>query len=172
MDRRIRKATVPVCGGVVALAVVATACGGAVSVQPISSPSVVSAPALGASPGAASAPSARGYAGMVDIPGPGVLLGGGAAGPGTAGLADTWMFDGDEGWRKLTAPGGPDFAESMAYHPPTGLVAFIGELWVYDVAEASWAARPHDDGPDDGFGPRICYDVESDRMIVFGGWMG
>jgi N-acetylneuraminic acid mutarotase len=101
---------------------------------------------------------------------------------------DTWSYDFvSNTWRKMrpsTSPskdGGP-----MAYDAESDrVILFFGalsekgdvfvndpasETWVYDTEANIWTEMDSSEGPFGIYGAKMAYDVESDRMILFGGW--
>jgi N-acetylneuraminic acid mutarotase len=101
---------------------------------------------------------------------------------------DTWSYDFvSNTWRKMrpsTSPGkghGP-----MAYDAESDrVILFFGalsetgdvfendpasETWVYDIEANIWTEMDSSEGPFGILNAKMAYDVESDRVIMFGGW--
>lgn len=124
---------------------------------------------------AASVPSPRGYHGMVDLPGaPGVLMVGGARGPGATGLQETWTYAPADGWQLVTDSAGPSFGDALDNAASTGKVVQLDgyDTRQFDPATGAWTSEKPEVRPAAANGPRMAYDSESDRLIVFGGLVG
>lgn len=150
---------------VVALAagmVLVSACSQAGSAQATPSPSLAKNPV----------PAARGYAAMVDAPGPGVLLVGGFPTPGGDFMAEVWAYDPTAAarWHQVVTDPKPAFGDTLVCLSDCRSVLFLavnGEAWVLDAGGVMWhkKAAPAHWLP----GMRAAYDSESNRVIAFGG---
>lgn len=124
--------------------------------------------------GTVTTPVGRGYHGLVDVPGDGVLMVGGFTRPGSGQLFETWAFSETDGWVDLGADDSPFAGEAIDLHRPSGTVVNVlgGAVAAYDRASNAWSPSETQEGPAALFGPRMAYDAESDRFIYFGGWDG
>jgi len=95
----------------------------------------------------------------------------------------SWTFDvGTNSWKKFAGPpmcGGP-----MAYDAQSDrTIAFLGAQWVggmefrkvsdtwaFDANSGEWTKMSPAESPGSLLGPRMVYDAQSDRTILFGGW--
>jgi N-acetylneuraminic acid mutarotase len=116
-----------------------------------------------------------------------ILFGGYMAGTGRA-YKDTWSYDfSTNTWRQMRPTPSPGKSDGpMAYDAGSDrVILFIGstsetgdhydlapgsETWVYDFDTNTWTNMEPAEAPYGLKGARMVYDVESDRMILFGGW--
>jgi N-acetylneuraminic acid mutarotase len=128
-------------------------------------------------------PSARGYHAMTyDVESDRVILFGGL----TTGsnVNDTWAYDiSTNTWTKMAPAQSPTLGEGpLAYdHQSDRVIRFLlpimgnrptgepSETWAYDLNTDTWTNLEPSTAPPPLAGARMVYDVESDRMILFGG---
>ena len=133
------------------------------------------------SPTPRSIPDARGYHHMVyDAESDRIILFGGSRG-GRPDLNDTWAYDFNTStWEKMMPTQSPDtFEGPMTYDAQSDRVILfqgssidftpISETWAYDFNTDTWTDMEPAEGPSGLIGPRMVYDAESDRVILFGG---
>ena len=113
------------------------------------------------------------------------VLFGGSEGSGT--LNDTWTYNLtlDTWIEKHPATAPPSrYLHSMVYDPESGLIVLfggqeglpdypyeveLGDTWVYDLANDSWANRTGVTGPSPRHGQSMCYDPSIGLIVLFGG---
>jgi len=116
-----------------------------------------------------------------------IILFGGGTGSGNI-LSDTWAFDPNSyAWRKMAPDMRPPKGDgTLAYDVESDRMIFFSgaltesghyydlesasETWVYDFNTNTWTDMEPGDTPFGTRGTRMVYDIESDRMILFGGW--
>jgi N-acetylneuraminic acid mutarotase len=141
-------------------------------------PSPTAMPSLG--------PSPRGYVSMAyDTESDRVILFGGQTGIYTEQAnynGETWAYDvAANEWTQMEPPSGPTGrgAAELAYDAESDRVVLFGggnkvagwdlaDTWAYDYNTNTWTEMAR--GPIKHVGPRIAYDAESDRIILFGGY--
>ena len=125
---------------------------------------------------AASGPSARSRFAMVYDERRGVTVLFGGTTNATAGLGDTWEYDG--AWRQINLPGpAARFRHTMAYDSARGVVVLfggttnntdrLGDTWEYDGA--AWTRRDVP-GPEARTGHAMVYDAGLGKTLVMNGW--
>lgn len=96
---------------------------------------------------------------------------------------DTWVFNESDGWEELSLGVSPPNWGPLAYDVENNrLVLYIGVLettdggwqktsftWSFDPASEQWVDLSSDSGPSGLLGPAQAYDIESDRIVLFGG---
>ncbi len=89
-------------------------------------------------------------------------------------------------WGELAPPTAPSprLGHAMAYDVESDRVILFGgetdplsnvlndETWAYDLDSNIWETRNPNSGPTPRFAHAMTYDVDSDRVILFGGWTG
>jgi hypothetical protein len=100
-----------------------------------------------------------------------MILIGGSLSPGDAGVEETWSLSADRGWRNVSGAGSPAFGDAAVLHTPSRRVwSFVlGVISLFDPEARTWTLLDVDDGPGELIGPRVAYDSQSDRIILFGG---
>jgi N-acetylneuraminic acid mutarotase len=113
-----------------------------------------------------------------------IILFGGATAGGSFGVenGETWAYDiSANQWKQMNPPSGPPalVAPSLAYDSESDRVIMFGgatgsrstwgvaDTWAYNHNTNTWTKMA--DGPGKHLGARIAYEVESDRIILFGG---
>ena len=146
---------------------------------------IASTPTLTLMELAALNPSSRAYASMAyDIESDRVIMFGGQTGNYSVPTNisnETWAYDlSTKKWSQMkpTADPGRKTAGEMAYDAESDRVILFGgasgypwstdETWAYDYNTNTWTAM-NAKGPKNHIGVRLAYDVESDRIILFGG---
>lgn len=131
-------------------------------------------------------PSSRGYISMAyDSESKQVILFGGSTGDENdpANYSDeTWAFDAmTQTWTEMKPPEAPSPRSShiMVYDSESDRIILFGgtrtrnstsrDTWAYDYNTNTWI-KMKAQGPDKSLGPAMAYDVESDRVILFGGF--
>ena len=125
---------------------------------------------------AASGPSARSRFAMVYDERRGVTVLFGGTTNATAGLGDTWEYDG--AWRRVNVPGpAARFRHGMAYDAGRGVVVLfggttnnsdrLGDTWEYDGV--AWTRRDVT-GPGARIGHAMVYDAGLGKTLVINGW--
>lgn len=101
--------------------------------------------------------------------------------PASAELGDTWTFDlNNNTWTNMSPATSPTsrFAHGMAYDSESGRVILFGglvasvandETWAYDLNSNTWTALTPATAPSARSDHALAYDVESDRIVLFGG---
>ncbi len=95
--------------------------------------------------------------------------------------SSAWAFDLEEKVWKKHADGPSKGEGPLAYDAQSDrTILFIGMLgmlkretgqtWAYDHNTDTWTNMNPEEGPYNLLGPRMAYDSESDRIILFGGW--
>ena len=95
--------------------------------------------------------------------------------------SSAWAFDLDEKVWQKRADGPPKGEGPLAYDAQSdrtimfiGMLGFLtkgtGQTWAYDYNTDTWMNMKPEEGPNNLLGPRMAYDSESDRVILFGGW--
>lgn len=104
-----------------------------------------------------------------------VLFGGQTVYPSTTFLNDTWEWDGAT-WIQVADTGPTPRVEAAMVAGKTGLVLFggqiisntrLGDTWEWDGEV--WTNR-QDMGPPERSSHAMAYDVDRDRVVLFGGW--
>ena len=132
-------------------------------------------------------PVARGYVSMAyDEESDRVIMFGGQTGnPGFPDNSNgaTWTYDVSANqWTQMEPPSGPTRrgANALAYDTESDRIILFGgadytwlhgpkdDTWAYDYNTNTWTELAK--GPADHLGPRMAYDAESDRIILFGGY--
>ncbi len=132
---------------------------------------------------AGSAPSPRDSSAATFLPLSSELFLFGGENAGVA-LADTWLFDREaKTWRSSFAAPPPARAGAAAvYSELNGRVivfggasvsatgtAYLGDLWEYDPVADAWDEIDADTGPEPRTLAAMSYDVERERVVLFGG---
>ena len=99
-------------------------------------------------------------------------------------LAETWAYDYNTNtWENLTTSEGPDsrIESSMVYDSESDKCILYGgwhhmfegkygdETWAYDYNTNTWEQMDLEGNGPWRFGPKMSYDSESDRIVMFGG---
>ena len=135
-------------------------------------------------------PLGRGYHEMAyDSESDVVLMIGGSTGPSPqSSMRDAWLLDPNTGtWTEIESPGviersaieGIYSPSPMAYDSKSDRIIYLQTAadlqedrvgtWAYDANTNTWADLSPEPQPRLGFGARMAYDAESDRVIAFGG---
>ena len=128
-------------------------------------------------------PGKRGYHEFVYDAGSDVVLAIGGLGVFDVPVSELWSLEPNTmTWTELAGlPGGLDPAGMpVAYDAESDRVVYLQSAafdlendlvstWAYDTDEATWTEMTPDPHPRLGFGARMVYDSESDRLIVYGG---
>lgn len=159
----------------------------ATPVAPTATPVPPTATPVPSTPTPPSIPAARGYHQMAyDVESDRVILFGGCGSGGRC-FDDTWAYDvSTRTWTKMNpAQSPPLLGGPMAYDLQSDRVIMfvgytnpnnraighpLGETWAYDYNSDTWTNTEPAEGPFDRLFAGMAYDVESDRMILFGGW--
>ncbi|MGE0707781.1 MAG: protein kinase [Planctomycetota bacterium] len=123
-------------------------------------------------------PPARSHAGLVALPGDGLLLFGGRDGRGTL-LGDTWRFDG-RGWTELHPAPAPEARRNhaMAFDPDRGAVVLFGGMALrgrlfddtWELEGETWSRREVALSPPPRRAPGgMTYDPRLKAVLLFGG---
>ena len=99
--------------------------------------------------------------------------------------SSAWEFNLEAGTWQKRADGPPKGDGYLAYDaqsdrtilftgmrnlPHSGAGKKNGQTWAYDYNSDTWTNMTPEEGPNNLLGPRMAYDSESDRIILFGGW--
>jgi hypothetical protein len=96
-------------------------------------------------------------------------------------LKDIWSYDvGNNVWKEEGVyRASPDTEKGLAHSPAYDIesdriVALNseGETWAFDFKAQKWEKRNPEKSPSARAGQKMCYDSESDRIILFGGFRG
>ncbi len=93
---------------------------------------------------------------------------------------ETWAYDFNTNtWANMNPTSNPGMSCPMAYDSESGrIICFVrgyysnlNETWVYDFNIDTWTEMSPSASPSPRFGHAMAYDQESDRVILFGGFI-